>query len=143
MGDRIAAKNGLESYCFNMKSTIEDEKLKDKIKKVTVRPFWTSAMNALPGWTPTKPPRLTNSKTNKRRLKVSATPSSLSTKLQEELPVACPAVCQEVCPEACLAPALPPEPDLDPLLKKSTKLVRFLCKQGIFSKIPEVICQSN
>merc|ERR1712107_349778 len=29
--DRIAAKNSLESYCFNMKSTIEDEKLKDKI----------------------------------------------------------------------------------------------------------------
>ena len=28
---RIAAKNNLESYCFNMKSTIEDEKLKDKI----------------------------------------------------------------------------------------------------------------
>merc|ERR1712018_1063391 len=29
--DRIAAKNSLESYCFNMKSTIEDEKMKDKI----------------------------------------------------------------------------------------------------------------
>merc|ERR1711892_99889 len=28
---RISAKNGLESYCFNMKSTIEDEKVKDKI----------------------------------------------------------------------------------------------------------------
>jgi len=28
---RIAAKNALESYCFNMKSTVEDEKLKDKI----------------------------------------------------------------------------------------------------------------
>uniref|UniRef100_A0A2H8TZ92 Heat shock 70 kDa protein cognate 4 n=1 Tax=Melanaphis sacchari TaxID=742174 RepID=A0A2H8TZ92_9HEMI len=27
----IAAKNGLESYCFNMKSTMEDEKIKDKI----------------------------------------------------------------------------------------------------------------
>ena len=27
----IAAKNGLESYCFNMKSTLEDDKLKDKI----------------------------------------------------------------------------------------------------------------
>jgi len=27
----IAAKNGLESYCFNMKQTIEDEKVKDKI----------------------------------------------------------------------------------------------------------------
>merc|ERR1711997_1178610 len=29
--DRISSKNGLESYCFNMKTTIEDEKLKDKI----------------------------------------------------------------------------------------------------------------
>uniref|UniRef100_A0A1B6D262 Heat shock 70 kDa protein cognate 4 n=2 Tax=Clastoptera arizonana TaxID=38151 RepID=A0A1B6D262_9HEMI len=27
----IAAKNSLESYCFNIKSTMEDEKLKDKI----------------------------------------------------------------------------------------------------------------
>jgi len=31
--ERIAAKNGLESYCFNMKTTIEDEKLKDKISE--------------------------------------------------------------------------------------------------------------
>merc|ERR1712015_117629 len=29
--DRISSKNGLESYCFNMKTTIEDEKMKDKI----------------------------------------------------------------------------------------------------------------
>merc|ERR1712038_34657 len=29
--ERISAKNNLESYCFNMKSTLEDEKLKDKI----------------------------------------------------------------------------------------------------------------
>lgn len=29
--DKVAAKNGLESYAFNMKSTIEDEKLKGKI----------------------------------------------------------------------------------------------------------------
>jgi len=29
----IAAKNALESYCFNMKSTMEDEKLKDKISE--------------------------------------------------------------------------------------------------------------
>jgi L1 cell adhesion molecule like protein len=28
---RITAKNSLESYAFNMKSTVEDEKLKDKI----------------------------------------------------------------------------------------------------------------
>ena len=31
--ERIAAKNGLESYCFDMKSTMEDEKLKDKISE--------------------------------------------------------------------------------------------------------------
>jgi len=29
--ERITAKNALESYCFNMKSTCEDDKLKDKI----------------------------------------------------------------------------------------------------------------
>jgi len=29
--ERISSKNGLESYCFNMKTTIEDEKMKDKI----------------------------------------------------------------------------------------------------------------
>merc|ERR1712066_548258 len=29
--ERIAAKNGLESFCFNMKSTVEDDKFKDKI----------------------------------------------------------------------------------------------------------------
>jgi len=29
--ERIGAKNALESYCFNMKSTVEEEKVKDKI----------------------------------------------------------------------------------------------------------------
>ncbi|XP_034245229.1 heat shock 70 kDa protein cognate 4 [Thrips palmi] len=29
--ERITAKNALESYCFNMKSTVEDDKMKDKI----------------------------------------------------------------------------------------------------------------
>jgi len=29
--ERIAAKNSLESYCFNMKSTVEDDKFKDKV----------------------------------------------------------------------------------------------------------------
>merc|ERR1711941_87550 len=31
--ERISAKNGLESYCFNMKTTLDDEKLKDKISE--------------------------------------------------------------------------------------------------------------
>jgi L1 cell adhesion molecule like protein len=32
--DRIQAKNGLESYCFNMKSTLEDARFKDKVNKI-------------------------------------------------------------------------------------------------------------
>lgn len=31
--EKVSAKNGLESYAFNMKSTVEDEKLKDKISE--------------------------------------------------------------------------------------------------------------
>jgi len=31
--ERISAKNGLEAYCFNMKSTVEDDKFKDKISE--------------------------------------------------------------------------------------------------------------
>jgi len=31
--DRVTAKNSLESYAFNMKGTIDDEKLKDKISE--------------------------------------------------------------------------------------------------------------
>jgi len=31
--ERVSAKNSLESYCFNMKQTVEDDKLKDKISE--------------------------------------------------------------------------------------------------------------
>jgi len=31
--ERISAKNGLEAYCFNMKSTVEDDKFNDKISE--------------------------------------------------------------------------------------------------------------
>ncbi|XP_049448352.1 heat shock cognate 71 kDa protein-like [Epinephelus fuscoguttatus] len=31
--DKVSAKNGLESYAFNMKSTVEDEKLAGKISE--------------------------------------------------------------------------------------------------------------
>merc|ERR1711915_797404 len=31
--NRITAKNGLEAYCFQMKSTMEDDKMKDKISE--------------------------------------------------------------------------------------------------------------
>merc|ERR1712196_443385 len=31
MGERLEAKNGLESFAYNLKQTVEDEKMKDKI----------------------------------------------------------------------------------------------------------------
>ena len=31
--ERISAKNGLESYCFNMKATLDDARFKDKVTK--------------------------------------------------------------------------------------------------------------
>jgi len=50
--ERISAKNGLESYCFNMKSTLDDEKLKDKIsedEKKSILSKCDEALNWLDG----------------------------------------------------------------------------------------------
>merc|ERR1712012_340959 len=45
--ERIAAKNGLESYCFNMKSTMEDENLKAKISEEEKKTINTKCDEAL------------------------------------------------------------------------------------------------
>merc|ERR1712107_328333 len=45
--ERIAAKNGLESYCFNMKSTMEDENLKVKISDEEKKTITTKCDEAL------------------------------------------------------------------------------------------------
>merc|ERR1719381_74215 len=47
--ERIAAKNGLESYCFNMKSTLDEEKLRDKISEAE-RTTITSACDKALNW---------------------------------------------------------------------------------------------
>jgi len=47
--ERISAKNGLESYCFNMKSTVEDDKTKDKISEED-RKTITAACDAAIKW---------------------------------------------------------------------------------------------
>merc|ERR550539_1197459 len=108
-----------------MKSTIEDEKLKDKIEEGDQKkPSWINAMRLLPGLMPTKLPRSMNSKINKRSVRPSATQSSPSCTKLLVVQEACPAVCLVVCPVACLVPpeqVVPLEPDLDQLLKKSTK----------------------
>merc|ERR1712003_513228 len=32
MGEKVEAKNGLENYCFTMRNTLQEEKLKDKFE---------------------------------------------------------------------------------------------------------------
>merc|ERR1712115_726489 len=98
MGDkqkeRIAAKNGLESYCFNMKTT----KLKIKFLTLTRRPSVTNATRQSNGWMPISLPRSKNSMISRRKLREFATPSSLSCTSKEVacLKEGCQAVCQEV-----------------------------------------------
>merc|ERR1712130_351240 len=45
--ERITAKNGLESYCFNMKSTLDDENLKEKISEDEKRTMSSKCDDAL------------------------------------------------------------------------------------------------
>merc|ERR1712002_1018876 len=45
--DRISAKNALESYCFNMKSTVEDDKVKDKISEDERKQITEACDNAI------------------------------------------------------------------------------------------------
>merc|ERR550525_946800 len=50
--ERISAKNGLESYCFNMKSSMDEENLKEKIsedEKRTITSKWDEALKWLDG----------------------------------------------------------------------------------------------
>ena len=44
---RIAAKNGLESYCFNMKSSLDDNQLKDKIPEDDKNNILTACNDAI------------------------------------------------------------------------------------------------
>merc|ERR1712173_300246 len=93
-----------------------------KLLKMIRKPSWTNVMKLLLGLMPIKPLRRMNTKTNRRRLKVSATPSSPSCTKPLEAPQG---VCLEVCqvlvdPGVC--PVLEdPEPEVDPPSKKSTK----------------------
>merc|ERR1711981_393783 len=93
---------------------------KTRSKKATKKPSWTNVMRPLPGWMLTKLPRLMNSKTNRKKLRPFATPSSPSCikllVVQEE----CPVVCLEVC-LVVLELEVPLEPDPDQLSRKSTK----------------------
>merc|ERR1719414_1145455 len=81
-----------------MKSTLDDEKLKDKISESDKETI-TKKCDEITNWL-----RLMSLQTSKRKWKAFAIQSSLSyTNKQVEHQEVCPVVCQEVCPEACPA----------------------------------------
>merc|ERR1712153_216096 len=47
--EKISAKNGLESYCFNMKSTVDDDKFKDKISESDLKTISEKCQETI-GW---------------------------------------------------------------------------------------------
>jgi len=65
--ERVAAKNSLESYCFNMKSTVEDEKFKDNFPMLTKLPSWINATRSSSGLMPISLQRRKNLNINKNK----------------------------------------------------------------------------
>ena len=71
--DKVSSKNSLESYAFNMKATVEDEKLQGKINVRANRRFLTSAMKSSAGWIRTRLQRRKNLSISRKNWRKSAT----------------------------------------------------------------------
>merc|ERR1712107_904477 len=88
--ERIAAKNGLESYCFNMKPTMEDENLKTKISEEEKRTINSKCDEALK-WLESNQLGEVDEFQDRRSWRQSATPSSPnSTSKVEHQEAPCP-----------------------------------------------------
>merc|ERR1719328_647429 len=83
--DRVQAKNQLESYAFNMKQTVEDDKLKDKISDEDKAAI-TKKCSEVISW-------LDANQTAEK--------DEFEHQQKELQKVACPAVCLEECPVVC------------------------------------------
>merc|ERR1712126_645066 len=132
--ERIAAKNGLESYCFNMKSTLEDEKLKDKISEDERKSIVSKCDDAL-SWLDSNQLADKDEFTDKQK-EVEAVCNPIIAKLYqggEGMPGGMPGVCLEVvCPEVLvLAVAL----ELALPLRRSTNMWISLRKSIIEKKL--------
>merc|ERR1712173_325376 len=64
--ERIDAKNGLESYCFNIKSTVEDSNIKDKLDEPERKMIIDKCKEAIEWLEGIKLPKLKSSKTSKK-----------------------------------------------------------------------------
>merc|ERR1711963_1128264 len=83
--ERISAKNSLESYIFNLKSSVDNEEVKKKLSPEelsSARKFLTLSCS---GWTAISWQRRRSSKTSRRRLRISGDLSSVNYTDREHL----------------------------------------------------------
>merc|ERR1711944_42949 len=135
--DRISAKNGLESYCFNMKTTIEDEKMADKISEDDKKKITDKCDDAIK-WLDANQLAEVEEFQEKQK-EVEAVCNPIIAKLYQSAGGAgMPdmSVCQEACPALA---ALPPPAELapapDPPSRRSTK-----CSVNATSIVSLFIC---
>merc|ERR1712039_908396 len=70
--NRIQAKNGLEAYCFQMKSTMEDDKMKDKISEEDKKTILDKVTETLTWLDNNQTAERTSMSTSRKSWKVSA-----------------------------------------------------------------------
>merc|ERR1712146_48589 len=96
---RVEAKNGLENYCYSMKNTVSDEKLKDKISpddKKTIEDAVDKALSWLEQNSWLKRRSLATSRRSWRRCATRSCPRCMVLAVMAAW-VACQAVCQAAC----------------------------------------------
>merc|ERR1711981_730898 len=135
--ERIGAKNNLESYCFNMKSTLDDEKLKDKIKEEDKETITKKCDEIIKWLDANQLAEVDEFQDKRRRLKVSATRSSLNYTnkqevLQEVCPEACPEECLEVCPVVCQEQEVQVQ---DPVVQEDQQLKKLIKPDVILTQV--------
>merc|ERR1712083_295507 len=132
--DRISAKNGLESYCFNMKSTMEEEKVKSAISDSDKKKIEDKCDECIKWLDANQMQRRTSMRTSRRRWSRCATQSSRTCTVEQEVEhlVECLEVCQVVCQVGLvLEVPLPLVVDLDQLLRKWTNPLITIKKSKI------------
>merc|ERR1712107_495112 len=122
--------NGLESYCFNMKSTIDDENLKAKISEEEKKTISSKCDEALKWLESNQLGEVDEFQDKQRSWRQSATPSSPNSTSKVEhqeapCPTECLMECPTECPMECLVGCRKDQPALDQTLvqqlKKSTR----------------------
>merc|ERR1711923_680465 len=100
--ERISAKNGLESYCFNMKSSMDEENLKEKISEDEKRTISSKCDEALKWLDGNQLAEVEEFQDKQKEVEAVCNPiiSSFTSRV-EHLVVACLAVCLMACLAVC------------------------------------------